>query len=131
MLFHIFSSQEERRKYGGSAFIEIQFCKLPIGAGVKELVAVSSINHWQNDSLYVYIDNTEVFLEEYGHIFTRGIYNNLESGNVDIYGINYYTPALTDSIIEKIRMEKPVDHKIVIEWLKRAKAYNGFYILGI
>ena len=30
MLFHTFSSQEERRKYGGSAFIEIQYCKLPI-----------------------------------------------------------------------------------------------------
>ena len=29
MLFHTFKSQEERRKFGGSAFIEIQFCNMP------------------------------------------------------------------------------------------------------
>jgi len=30
-MFHIFDSQEKRRKYGGSAFMEIQFCRLPEG----------------------------------------------------------------------------------------------------
>ena len=53
MLFHIFNSQEERRDYGGSAFVEIQFCKLPSGTATDRLVAVDSINNWQDDSLYI------------------------------------------------------------------------------
>ena len=43
VLFHTFKSQEERRKFGGSAFIEIQFCNMPFQATMKELVAVNSM----------------------------------------------------------------------------------------
>ena len=43
MLFKIFNSQEERKKYGGSAFIEIQFCRLPMGTNVKDIVAGKTI----------------------------------------------------------------------------------------
>ena len=53
MLFHIFNSREERRNYGGSAFVEIQFCKLSSGTATDKLVAVDSINNWQDDSLYI------------------------------------------------------------------------------
>lgn len=57
-------------------------------------------------------------------IFYRcGTYNNLNSGTVDIYGINYYAPPL---IIEKINK-----HKTTVEWLNESKKYNVFYILGI
>lgn len=129
MLFLAFDSQEERREYGGSAFIEIQFCKLPTGTKTKDLVAVSSINHWQNDSLYINDENT--FYKEYSQIFNGGIYNNLESGAVDIYGINYYAPSLIDSIVETLGERKPVDYESLHEWLIQAKEYNGFYILGI
>lgn len=129
MLFHIFKSQEERRKFGGSAFIEIQFCKLPSETTTRNLVAVNSINHWQNDSLY--IDDENLFYQEYSKIFNSGIYNNMKSGAVDIYGINYYAPSLVDSIIAKLQKGKPVDYEILIEWLTKSKAYNGFYILGI
>lgn len=129
MLFHIFKSQEERRTFGGSAFIEIQFCKLPVGTTIKKLVAVDSINDWQNDSLYINDDNT--FFQEYSNIFNCGIYNNLKSGTVDIYGINYYAPSLTDSIIEKLHKDTPTDYEVLIEWLIKSKEYNGFYILGI
>ena len=131
MLFHTFNSQQERRVYGGSAFIEIQFCKCPIGTAVKELVAVDSINNWQNDSLYVYIDDDNTFYREYSSIFDCGIYNNLKSGTVDLYGINYYPPSLTDILIEKIHKDTPIDHQVMIEWLNKAKKYNGFYILGL
>ena len=41
MLFHVFNSQEERRAYGGSAFIEIQFCKLSTKRKVTERVALA------------------------------------------------------------------------------------------
>lgn len=129
MLFCTFNSQEERRNHGGSAFIEIQFCKLPAEAGIKELVAVSSINHWQNDSLYINDEN--LFYQEYSHVFDCGTYNNLKSGIVDIYGINYYAPSLTDSLIERLYKDKPIEYEVLIEWLNKSKKYNGFYILGV
>lgn len=129
MLFHIFSSQEERRIFGGSEFIEIQYCKLPYGTKPQKIVAVNSINHWQNDSLYV--DDEDAFYQEYSHVFNCGIYNNLRSGTVDIFGINYYAPSLVDSIIIKLQIDKPSDYITLIEWLTKSKEYNGFYILGI
>lgn len=129
MLFHVFNSQEERRNYSGSAFVEIQFCKLPVGTATDKLVAVDSINNWQNDSLY--IDNENEFYQEYSNIFDCGIYSNLKCGTVDLYGINYYAPLLTDSIIERLRRDKPTDYVILTEWLIKSRKYNGFYILGL
>ena len=131
MIFHSFNSQEERRNYGGSAFIELQYCRLPVQTDIKEIVSVESIDNWKNDSLYIYIDDDNMFYQEYSKIFDHGIYNNLMSGTVDMYGINYYAPSLTDSIIERLNAEKPSDHETLIEWLKSSKQYNGFYILGI
>lgn len=129
MYFHTFNSQEERRNHGGSAFVEIQFCKLPTGTTIKRLVAVDSIKHWQNDSLY--IDDENAFYREYSPIFDCGTYNNLKCGTVDIYGINYYAPFLTDSIIERLLKDKPADYEVLMKWLIKSKTYNGFYILGI
>ena len=129
MLFHTFNSQDERRRYGGSAFIEMQFCPLPAGTAIKELVAVDNIKNWQNDSLY--IDDENAFYEEYSSIFDCGVYNNLQCGTVDIYGINYYSPVVTDIIIEKVLKDKPQDSEPLLKWLHKAKEYNGFYILGL
>lgn len=131
MMFHIFHSQEERRKFGGSAFVEIQFCKMKSENDLKKIVAVSSVNHWQDDSLYIYLDDIENFVQEYRDIFRGGIYNNLESGLVDIYGINYYKPDLVEIIIARIYERQTTDYEILVEWLNKAKRYNGFYILGI
>lgn len=125
----MFNSQEERRRFGGSAFIEIQFCKMPFNTKAKKIVAVNSITHWQNDSLY--IDEADKFFQEYSHIFNSGIYHNLKTGIVDIFGINYYAPSLIDPIIEKLQADKPIDYELLIDWLRKAKEYNGFYILGI
>lgn len=131
MMFRIFHSQEERRKFGGSAFVEIQFCKMKPEGDLKKIVAVSNLNHWQDDSLYIYLDDIENFVQEYGDIFHGGIYNNLESGLVDIYGINYYKPDLVETIITRIDERQTTDYEILVEWLNKAKRYNGFYILGI
>jgi hypothetical protein len=129
MLFHVFASQEERRAFGGSYFIEMQFCDLPRGYKEKELVAVANIEHWKNDSLY--INDDEVFCKEYSRIFNYGLYHNGKWGEVDIFGINYYSPLITEDIIKKILEEKPRDFEILLSWLEKAKKYNGFYILGI
>lgn len=129
-MFHTFDTQEERRNYGGSAFIEIQFCNMPTQTTIKDLVAVENIQHWEKESLYVYIDDDNVFYQEYSRIFDCGTYNNLKTGPIDMYGINYYAPSLIESIIERLDEEKPVDYEVLIEWLIKSKAYNGFYILG-
>lgn len=129
MLFHTFHSQEERREYGGSAFIEMQFCKLSANATIQELVAVDSIQNWKNDSLYISDEN--IFYDEYSQIFDCGTYNNLQTGTVDIYGINYYAPSVTAQIIEKLHAQKPLDYEVLLDWLNQSKQYNGFYILGI
>lgn len=129
MLFHMFDSQEERRNFGGSAFIEMQFCKLPAGTKISELVSPSSIKHWKNDSLY--INDEETFYREYHHIFNCGKYSDLKSGTVDIFGINYYAPNWIDPMITALQKDAPLDSETLIEWLVKAKAYHGFYILGM
>ncbi len=129
MLFHTFSSQDERRAFGGSCFIEFQFCPMPESSSMDELVSVDNIEHWRDDSLYVADENR--FYEEYCGIFDSGTYNNLETGVVDIYGINYYSPALTEIVVERIKAEKPEDYEKLLHWLESIKEHNGFYILGI
>lgn len=120
MLFYVFNSQEERRNFGGSAFIEIQFCELPVGTREKKLLAVSSIKHWKNNSLYIYLEDIDSFYQEYNPIF-----------DCDIYGINYYAPSIINQFIEKLNTDKPSDYERLIGWLNKAKHHNGFYILGI
>ncbi len=129
MLFYTFANQEQRREAGGSDFIEIQFCKNMKENSVKKLVSVDSIQNWKDDSLYVKDEN--LFYTEYSHIFNCGIYNDLESGTVDIYGINYYSPAVTDSILKKLYETKPMEYEKLAIWLEKTKSYNGFYILGL
>lgn len=73
---------------------------------------MDSITNFLDDSLY--IDDENVFYREYKSIFDRGIYNNLECGVVDTYGINYYAPSLIDPIIEKLREKKPIDYEPLI-----------------
>lgn len=131
MLFHTFSSQEARRAFGGSDFLEIQFCRMPRETKAERLTAVDSIRHWQNDSLYVSGDDDNAFLQEYGGILTGGIYNNLETGAMDPFGINYYCPEFIDPMIAKLLDRKPTDYERLVEWLNAAKQYNGFYILGV
>ena len=64
MLFHSFSSQTERREYGGSDFIELQCCKLKRGTSIKKIISVDHIEHWKTDSLYLSGDDMDNFLYE-------------------------------------------------------------------
>lgn len=72
-----------------------------------------------------------MFYNEYSRILNCGMYGNLKCGVVDIFGINYYAPSLIDTIIEEIKKNKPLDYETLIEWLNKAKQYNGFYVLGM
>lgn len=113
----------------GSAFIELQFCKAPAGTEIKHLVSADSIENGRSDSLYV--ADTDRFYNEYSKYFDCGVYNNLKKGTVDIYGINYYTPSVTDTVIADICSDRPLDYERLLRWLEASKQYNGFYILGL
>lgn len=131
MLFREFASQDERRNLGGSAFIELQYCKLKRGAKRKKIVSANSIEHWKSDSLYIYRDDMKEFYTLYSEIFGNGFYNNGKCGTVDLLGINYYTLEQAQFIAERIKSEGPKDCQVLLKWLANVKEYNGFYILGI
>lgn len=130
-MFHIFNNQQERRNYGGSEFLEFQYCRLEPGTGIKDIVAVHNINNWCNDSLYLHDDDVREFKKQYKDIFDNAIYNGLSQGPMDSYGINYYPPEQLENIISAIENEKPEEYEILLEWLIKGKEYNGIYILGI
>lgn len=130
MLFHSFKSQEERRKFGGSNFIEIQYCRLEQGSKIEKIVSVDMIEHWKNNSLYICGDDMGAFYSYYGEIITGGIYNNGKSGPVDPFGINFFSSEQAARIISRIKDEKPLDYQILLDWLKGIDQFIGFYILG-
>ena len=127
----MFSSQLERKNLGGSDFIEIQYCQLPPGTAMHEIVSVDSIVNWKEDSLYVLGDDAETFYRHYGNIITGGVYNNQTSGPVDLLGINFYSREQAASIRERIQAETPLDYQALEKWLQGVKKYIGFYILGL
>jgi len=129
MLFYRFRSQEERSAFGGAAMLELQYCRLHSANTLSDLVAVENIVHWQNDSLYV--ADELLFYQEYSHIFNCGVYNNLNSGTVDIYGINYYAPEQTERLLQRLRAEKPCGYEQLADWLEESRDFHGFYILGL
>jgi hypothetical protein len=133
MLFHTFASQEERRAFGGSDFVEFQMCKLERGASLEKIISIGDedIHHFKEDSLYLYGDDMNTFYAIYGEIFQGGYYPNGECGPVDYCGINYYTLEQTMCIIEKLKKEKPADSQILLAWLSDAAEYNGLYLLGV
>ncbi|MCI8844597.1 MAG: hypothetical protein HFF08_10935 [Oscillospiraceae bacterium] len=131
MLFHIFSSQDERRKFGGSYFIEIQYCSLDPGTAMEQIVSVDAITHWKDDSLYIYGDDEEAFASQYGDVLTDGTYNNGQSGIIDTCGINYYAPHQIHVIVKRIEEMRPSSHQMLLAWLKKVREHNGFYVLGL
>lgn len=131
MYFHTFNTREELREFGGSYFIEIQYCKLELYSEIKKIVAVDAIEHWKLDSLYIYGDDDNEFMSCYGKIFSNGVYSNEKSGIVDIYGINYYSQEKTKLIMERVRKAQPLDYLTLLSWLEKVDKYNGFYVLGL
>ena len=124
-----FQTAEERRTYGGSTFIEIQYCNLPIGTSSKKILSLTAITNWERTSLYV--EDVAGFFAEYKEMLGKGLYNNMEESIVDVFGINYFNAEKTNNIIHKLKMHKPKRFEIFLEWLMDNPNQNGFYILGI
>ena len=68
MLFHSFSSQDERRKFGNGNFLQFVFCKLDRGSAVEEIVSNRAVVPllWNHSSLYLCGDDWNEFCEAYG-----------------------------------------------------------------
>ena len=131
MLFHSFQSQAERWEFGGSDFIEIQYCRLPEGTSLREIVSIDAIKHWKDDSLYISGDDMDLFYQSYGDIITGGVYNNGDRGPMDLFGINFYSREQTNEIIERLAEEKPPGYQILCRWLQADAQSLGFYVLGV
>ena len=133
MLFHSFRSQAERRKFGGSDFIQLTFCKLKRGTAIEEIVSNDAVIPlaWNDSSLYIYGDDWNDFYDAYGEIITDGTYSNFKTGYLDWCGINYFSPEQAACIINKIQKEKPSDYQSLLAWLENGTQYNGFYVLGV
>ncbi len=126
-MFLKFQTQEERRAYRGSDFVEIQYCPFPVGTPEKKIVNV--ISHWALTSLYVEDENE--FYTEYKDILGDGLYNNLKYGAVDLYGINYYSAEKVQRIMYSLNELKPKGYEFFLNWLSDSPFNNGFYILGL
>lgn len=121
-MFKMFENQESRRKYG-SAFVELAFCKLDNKATIKKKLQIKKLPNWQNDSLYVHVDDLDVFYGAYNKVF--GI--NYEQ----LFDVTYFPKENIGEIIERLNSEKQKEYQILVDWLNSARIYNGFYILGI
>jgi len=128
-MFKRFVSQEEQRNFHGSDYIEFQFCKMKNNTPISSVLSVDNINNRELDSLY--ISDYYTFEKIYGKYFDCGIYTDLECGSIDLYGINYYIADILDKLISEIEKDKPKDYNDLLDWLREAKKYNGFYILGV
>lgn len=107
-----------------TAYFEFSYCK-------KKRLFVYALSHLpirKEDSLYVYLDDEEVFFENYGKYLESPYKRN---GFVYL-GPNYYTKKQTQSIIELIKQDLPQEHEVLLQWLQKAvDEYEGFYFLGI
>ena len=130
MLIHSFHSQAERREFGGSDFIEIQYCRLPEGISLRDIVSIDAIEHWRDDSLYIFGDDMDLFYEHYGDIITDGVYCNGNRGPMDPFGINFYARGQAAEIVERLAEEKPPEYQTLCRWLQVGVQYLGFYLLG-
>lgn len=122
-MFNTFQNRE------GTAYIELQYCKLEKSSKLKKIV--NKIKYWSNDSLFIKSDEIDNFINMYCDIIGYGIYNNLKNGLVDPFGINYYKPENIEEIQFRLKENKPKEYEILYDWLEKGKKYNGFYILGL
>lgn len=131
-MFHEFATKEERKTFGNTtAFIELQYCKMSKNSKIKKILSIRHLKNWKDDSLYIYVDDIDLFVENYSKILNDGTYNNQETGLFDIYGYNYYNESQVKEIIDKIIEDKPIDYEKFLKWLEDAQTHNGFYLIGI
>ena len=120
----MFTTDEER---AGTAYYEFQYCKKE--GSLKTLEQGNG--YWGKDSLLVHIDDENAFFENYGNYLSFPD-SQKDTGEIDYFGVNYYTKEQTLSILERIKENQPRECEVLQAWLEKAATeYNGFYFLGI
>lgn len=130
MLFYTFSTQEERRNFGGSDFIELQYCRLKWGTSLRGITSACR-THWEDDSLYVPGQHMDEFLAAYSDVLGEALYPNTKSGPVYPFGPNYYPPERVSAIVDRLHERNSEDDRTLSKWLLKATEHNGFYVLGV
>lgn len=130
MLFHTFSTQEERRHFGGLDFVELQYCRLKRGTSLRKLTSAFRA-HWKDDSLYVLGQRLDEFLAAYSDVLGEAIYPDNKSGPVYPFGPNYYPPERASAMLDRLRDRNSEDDCTLAKWLQKAAEHNGFYVLGV
>jgi hypothetical protein len=112
-----------------SDYLEFQICEMDMDTDINEIISAKNITHWKESSLYVSVNDWDNFINKYGEYFYGAIQGNGAQGEIDVYGVNYFTLDRTIKILNDISSNQPKD--FLIEFLKKAKLKNGFYVLGI
>lgn len=114
----------------GTCYLEFRFCETdkPLKDGK---VRYEILNHWSDDSLYLYWDDFSEFYELYGDLFGCAVFPNGERG-CDSCGVNYYGKEENAKIIAGMSTRPNEEYAALLPWLKEAeKRGKGFYILGV
>jgi len=127
----IFLFVKKTDKGNNTDYIEFQICKSNLDEKIESLIKVPNISFNAESSLYLDFVDYEKFLKEYGTYFNNGVHSNLEEGQLDPYGVNYFSLDKTMKIIELISKDKPFEFEKIITFLLDAIDNNGFYVLGI
>ena len=86
----------------------------------------------QKNSLFLYWDDEEAFLEIYAPYFNA---MNVLTGNknpFDFYSENTISKEQASVLREELLKHRPEEYEVFVDWLeKAAQEYNGFYISGM
>lgn len=55
----------------------------------------------------------------------------MSEGYFDTWGVTYYGPNRIGDIKERLKVHKPEEYEVLIDWLEEAEKYNGFYVFGV
>ena len=118
--YPIFITAKEREGQG-TGFIELQYCKRKM----HKKIALSFIKNWKKDSLYICVESLNIFTDQYFDIFSA-------VNKIDLFSPEYFTLEQVKQLRELILEKKPLDYKIIINWLDICieKGYS-MYFLGV
>jgi hypothetical protein len=119
------------KKRNTSSYYEFQYCKEDQPPEILVTPEYYGKHHFLPDSLLIYIDDDERFFPLYIDYLTP-THSPDGLGRFLSYGVNYYDREQTENMIKRISEDKPLQYKILVDWLeKAAHEYNGFYFLGL
>lgn len=120
--YPVFITSKEREGTG-TGYIELQYCK----ENITRIVALKKLKHFDKESLYIGVESFSIFEDQYLDIFIS-VNKNLS----DIFEMEFFTLEQVKKIKALILQRKPIDYKIIIDWLDVCiKSGYSLYFLGV